>query len=410
MMKSHKKPARLAALSLSFALAGSFTAMALPEEAPTAEYDAALARLQDNQMEYGELEDLVKNYYEPIKSAYDALTNTEDMALVTELMYNAARDLREEADDIEDAIKDGQVSMGEMEDAMTGMITNKVMASLYRKNADSMSRSIDLSTRPSSLKSAQQNVNRIVQSLQSAMNGYEQLMANRAVAAKGVEIAETARNIQQTMQAQGLAVDAGVLSAASTLSSSRSQLTALDTRADSIKKSLCRMTGWGPDGNPVIGPVPSADVGAIPFIDVNADKEKAVGNNYDLTSLRAGKGGGMDQIAQTTTKTTTQTKNKVRNVAYNEDLVRSNIQTLYDDILEKKAAYDSAATEYQSAQLLWNAAQIQKSNGSISQIEYLQQELAFLQSQGAFRCADLNLRQSMENYDWAVKGLSISIS
>lgn len=169
------------------------------------------------------------------------------------------------------------------------------------------------------------------------------------------------------------------------------------------------MTGWSTDGNPVIAPLPSADVAAIAAIDVNQDKETAVNNNYDLISLRRGKGGGMDQVEQVMTKTTTQTKNKVRNVAYNEDIVRSNIQSLYDDILEKKASYDAAATAYQGAQIIWNSAQIQKSNGSISQIEYLQQELSYLQAHAAFRCADLNLRQSMENYGWAVKGLGISI-
>lgn len=306
MMKRYRNPVRLAAVSLAFALTGSLTALALPEEGPNTEYEAALARLQDNQLEYDELEELVKNYYGPIKSAYDMLTDTGDMELVAELMYNAADDLKDQADDLEDAIKAGQVAGGDMEDAVIGIMTNKMTAKAYRKSADSMSRNIDLSTRPSRLKSAQRGVNKIVYSLQSAMNGYEQIMANRAVAAKGVEIAETARSIQQTMQAQGLAVDAGVLSAASTLSSSKAQLAALDTQAESIKKSLCSMTGWGAEGNPVIGPVPSADVAAIAEIDVNADKERAVNNNYDLISLRTSKGGGMDQIEQATTKSTTQ--------------------------------------------------------------------------------------------------------
>lgn len=408
MMKGYKKQAALASLSLTLVLTGGFLAPASPEEAPGGAYQTDLERLQDNYLEYGELEDLVKNYYEPIKSAYNTLTNTSDMDLVSELMYDAANDLKDEAKEIEDAIKNGQVSGSDMEEAVTGMMTNKLTAKAYRKSADSMRRSMDLSTRPASLRSAQQGVNRIVYSLQSAMNGYQQLMANRAVAAKGVELAETARNIQQTMQAQGLAVDAGVLSAASGLSSARAQLAALDTQADSVKKSLGRMTGWGTDGNPTIGPVPPADVDSIAEINVNEDKEKAVNNNYDLISLRSGKGGGMDQIEQVTTKTITQTKNKMRNVAYSEDVVRSDVQTLYDDILEKKASYDSASTAFQGAEITWKAAQIQRQNGSLSQIEALQQEIAYLQAQASFLSADLNLKQSLENYNWAVKGLSIT--
>ena len=76
MMKRYRNPVRLAAVSLAFALTGSLTALALPEEGPNTEYEAALARLQDNQLEYDELEELVKNYYGPIKSAYDMLTDT----------------------------------------------------------------------------------------------------------------------------------------------------------------------------------------------------------------------------------------------------------------------------------------------------------------------------------------------
>ena len=119
--------------------------------------------------------------------------------------------------------------------------------------------------------------------------------------------------------------------------------------------------------------------------------------------MRGAKGGGMDQIEQIISKNTTQTKNKVRNVAYSEDLVRSNIQTLYDTILEKKVEYDSAATA-------WQAAQIQYGTGSLSQIAYMQQELAYLQARAGFRSADLNLQQAMQNYTWAVKGLDVSAS
>ena len=62
----------------------------------------------------------------------------------------------------------------------------------------------------------------------------------------------------------------------------------------------------------------------------------------------------------------------------------------------------------QSAQLTWNAAQLQWQNGSLSQLGYLQQELAYLQAQSGFTCADLALQQAMQNYDWAVKGVTVS--
>ena len=62
------------------------------------------------------------------------------------------------------------------------------------------------------------------------------------------------------------------------------------------------------------------------------------------------------------------------------------------------------------AKIAWNAAQIQKQNGSLSQIQFLQQEMAFLQAQSGFKCADLSLRQAMEDYNWAVKGVQVDVS
>ena len=92
----------------------------------------------------------------------------------------------------------------------------------------------------------------------------------------------------------------------------------------------------------------------------------------------------MTDFQARTTKTTTQTENRLRNVEYSENTVRSDIQALYDQILEKRAAYDAAKTAYESGKMVWDAAQIQKQNGSLSQIQYLQQELAWLTAESGY--------------------------
>ena len=114
------------------------------------------------------------------------------------------------------------------------------------------------------------------------------------------------------------------------------------------------------------------------------------------------------QIEKVMTKSTTQARNKMRSVEYNEDSVRSNIQTLYDTILEKKVTFDSASTAWQAAQNTWQAAQIQHGNGSLSKIGFMQQEFQYLQARAAYRSADLNLQQAMQDYNWAVAGLTVN--
>lgn len=77
------------------------------------------------------------------------------------------------------------------------------------------------------------------------------------------------------------------------------------------------------------------DPSYIATVNVAEDKEKAVNNNYELISLRGQTGGGMTDLQIRTSKTTTQIANKLRNVEYSEENVRSNIQALYDAMEEK---------------------------------------------------------------------------
>ena len=75
---------------------------------------------------------------------------------------------------------------------------------------------------------------------------------------------------------------------------------------------------------------------------------------------------------------------------------------------EKNASYTAAKTAYESGQIAWQAAQVQKANGMLSNIQYMQQELAWLQAQSGYKCADLALQQALQNYKWAVAGVSVS--
>lgn len=393
-------------MGLAVLLAGSSVTPAFAAgPSPDGEYNAFMERLQDNHMEYDELGDLIKNYYAPIKSAYDMIDSMENDNYQAALESRmAASDLVEEAAQIKADARDGSA-----EEKTSAAAVAKIMRSnarALRSYADATERGF--TSYDSQKRSIDRSVNGIIYNMEKLMNTYEQTMAMRQMAAKGVELAETARSLQQTMQAQGLAVDRDVMSAAASYSSSSQQLASLDQGLEQMKKTLCLFTGWGSGGNPEIGPVPSADVDSIAAIDVAADKEKAVGNNYNLISLRHGSGGNMSQLAAQLAKNTTVTANKLRDVEYSEDTVRSNIQTLYDTILEKKASYDSALTAYQSGQIAWNAAQIQRQNGSVSQIQYLQLELAYLQAEAGFRCADLALQQALQDYSWAVKGVEVS--
>ena len=396
----------MTAATMAFLLAASAPFQAFAEEAnPDSSYSVDQERLTDNQLDYDEIGARVKEYYGPIKSAYNMVRGmTEDQGQIAVNERTMADDLISQARAAEDLAKD-QTGMDQM--------INKATAKALRKTANqrsTMANNMDrsLSRKNSSEKQIDRQANSLILNVEMMLNQYQQLQSQRTIAAKGVELATAAKQLQNTMQAQGMAVDADVLSAAASLSSGQSQLNTLDAGIEQIRKMLCSFTGYDEASNPVFGEVPAADPSYIATVNVAEDKEKAVNNNYELISLRGQTGGGMTDLQIRTSKTTTQIANKLRNVEYSEENVRSNIQALYDAMEEKNSSYSAAKTAYESGQISWQAAQVQKANGMLSNIQYMQQELAWLQAQSGYKCADLALQQAIQNYKWAVAGASVS--
>ncbi len=404
MKTNHLRSVTAATLALLLAASVPFQTFAA-EENPAGSYCADQQRLADNQLDYDEIGARVKEYYGPIKSAYAmARGMKEDQGQIAVNSRTTADDLLSQAKEAEDLAKE-QSGMEQMISKATARALRKSVNQL-RTTANSLDRSLE--RKSSSEKQIDRQANSLILNVEMMLNQYQQLLSQRTIAAKGVELATAAKQLQDTMQAQGMAVDADVLSAASSLSTSQSQLNQLDAGIEQIRKMLCSFTGYDEAANPVFGEVPSADPSYIATVNVTEDKEKAVNNNYNLISLRSQTGGGMTDLQIRTSKTTTQTANKLRNVEYSEENVRSNIQALYDEMEEKNASYTAAKTAYESGQIAWQAAQIQKANGMLSNIQYMQQELAWLQAQSGYKCADLALQQALQNYKWAVAGVSVS--
>lgn len=396
----------MTAATMAFLLAASAPFQVFAEEAnPDSSYSVDQERLTDNQLDYDEIGARVKEYYGPIKSAYNMVRGmTEDQGQIAVNERTMADDLISQARAAEDLAKD-QTGMDQMINKATAKALRKT-ANQMRTMANNMDRS--LSRKTSSEKQIDRQANSLILNVEMMLNQYQQLQSQRTIAAKGVELATAAKQLQNTMQAQGMAVDADVLSAAASLSSGQSQLNTLDAGIEQIRKMLCSFTGYDEASNPVFGEVPAADPSYIATVNVAEDKEKAVNNNYELISLRGQTGGGMTDLQIRTSKTTTQIANKLRNVEYSEENVRSNIQALYDAMEEKNSSYSAAKTAYESGQISWQAAQVQKANGMLSNIQYMQQELAWLQAQSGYTCADLALQQAIQNYKWAVAGASVS--
>ena len=88
-----------------------------------------------------------------------------------------------------------------------------------------------------------------------------------------------------------------------------------------------------------------------------------------------------------------------------EDSVRMQMDLLYQDVMQKTAAFRAAITKYQTAEADKAMADRKYGLGILSRREYLEAEVTWLEAVAAKDSAGLDLTEAMETYEWARMGL-----
>ena len=164
-----------------------------------------------------------------------------------------------------------------------------------------------------------------------------------------------------------------------------------------LKQNILMLLGFDADAPVTFADVPVPDATRLATMDLAADAQAAVSENYDLMSVRAAKAEGSSNRTV-----------KKRNVAYTEDSVTITVQNLYAAVVSKKQAYDSATAGYQAAAQSYEAAKRQNALGMLSRANYLGLECSWLSSVASYKSAELEYTKAVENYEWAVKGLIVT--
>ena len=320
---------RLYACCLGLAAAMAISSPAAALAASLSDYDEATQeKLLDNTLEYGEIRALVSIYNPSMKQAQ--LTMDDSLAVyrngMTEYKDRAA-ELRREADKAEDE--------GDLQTYMTYEMNAAILVQIANQYKDVIEQSERMSTQRS-IVSAEDMLTRGVQQM---VQGYVQLDQGCKVAAKAVEMAEAAYNSTVTQQSLGMATEADVKSAANSLESAKASLKAAEDNRASLRSSICLMTGWNYDADIEIGAVPVPDLDAIAALDLAADTEKAVNNNYELISIRhQGRAGS-----------TVKQDMRDRNLSDAETAVRISMESLYETLRQQVITWEGADASWQAA-------------------------------------------------------------
>ncbi len=368
--------AALTAVSPAAALAAS------PEFAYTEEEWAAL---QDNTLEYEEIEKLIKEYnvtYQNNMAEYRDFV--DEYGTTNEEWSDAYREL---ADEFYSEMGDG--------DTASSMLSNLQL----EQQAENMLTQADEAVDDSEtyrLEYEKQAKNLVLQA-QSYMISYHRQRLNLANAEEQKALTEANYGLTQAKLAAGMATQIDLLNAEASIRTQEQSISSQKTALEQTRQNLIVMLGWNAGDQPEIGEVPQVSMEEINAIDVAAGKEAALANNYTLRiNKRRLENSSEDSV-------TDKLKNTIED---NEKKIRLSVESAYQSLLAAKLSYEQAvaSNETAQAQLAISAAGLQA--GPITALAYEQQQANADAAQIAVQTAALDLFEAYQTYEWNVNGLA----
>lgn len=352
------------------------------------EYDAETwARLNDNVLEYEELANLIHSFNPnavDVNKSYDE--TIQDYSNIINAANRSASDLN---DELKEMKRTGNYGSDYVEKMTEYTILKATADSLYKQAVQPLQR-----VNSSGVRGIKHLENSLTNGAQQIMIYYSMAAVQKESAEKLKELNTAAYEAARVQLQNGSATQADLLSAQTGVLSAETTLAGLEQQMDSLRRSLCLMTGWSADALPDIRPLPPADISRIASINLAEDTAKAIGNNYELQGDRHSAGGS-----------TTNTNRKMRTVSEGEQKLSIQMEAMYKDILQKKTSYDAAVTAFENASLAQSAAETMYQTGGISRLQYLGKQMAYLGAKASKQAADIALLQSIQAYDWAIEGI-----
>lgn len=378
-----RKWKQAAALTLSALLAAGSVFPALAVEKPAEMDDATWARLQDNTLEYDEIENLVL-YYNP---TYRQVVDTIEVQL--EPLKTAVADLKDYVQDQRDEARKAKDN-DDMISYKIGMATAAAIEKQAVKGVETGLRTAQGATKPTK--------DQIRRTMTSVIEGlvitYNQTLASKELVDTSVALAQAAYDSTVAQQSIGMATEADVQSALKSLTSAQNGQKSLEDGLKTLKRNICVQTGWDYNADMEIGAVPTPDLASISAMNPDEDTKKAISYNPTIRSLRASNGHGDVNRGI-----------KERSLEDTENKISTKVHDLYTAVLQSKITYDGAASAYESARLTMEGNERKYAMEMLGNLQYLQLKMTYLQQKQAYDTAVLSLNQAINDYNWALYGV-----
>lgn len=379
-MKKWKQISACCLAAVLAAVAPTGTAWAgSPEFARSAE---EWAKLRDNVMEYDELAGLIHEYNVTVQNNqrdYNEKKNkTSD---------EIAQDYRDAADAVRSSMSGDDSPQAIMQDSMA-----EAQALSLEQQADDNVEDSEIFKM-----TYDQTEATLVSNAQTNMISYHQKARDLDLKKKNRELLAATYDSVVLKMNHGMATQMDVLTAQENLQNADAAILTAESDLENTRQKLCVMLGWRYDASPEIREIPAVDLNRIQSMDPAADKARALENNY---TLRINK----KKLANSSNNS----KKESLQMTIDDNIQRigSSVDSAYKNVIQSQTAYQQAAVSLEVASKNMEAAERKMQIGTLSRLDYLNQQYAYLQAQVAMEDASMALFQAVESYDWNIDGLA----
>ncbi len=332
-------------------------------------------------VDYNNLEHLVQNNRN-LKNALDNYTSNKE---TYENMLKTLEDERDYMKFMQEKYED---------DAETKAIY-KMNASMLNMSISQITKQLESQESKTQTTSRQKTIDSYVLTAQSLMRTYNQMNTKTQAEEKNYEAAQSSYQAALKKQSAGMATIADVMEASDTMQSAKNRYESYRQQAANARFNLLSALGLDTSADITIGSVPLPDLSAIDDVDFNTDVEQAIGNSASVQNTRHQSAGTATEISV-----------KSNQESQAEGTVRSQMQSLYDQLKAAKLEYEGAEDAYESASITYAFLQKKQQAGMLSQSDYLQGVADYYSALDAKESAVVQLNQAWETYNWTVKGVS----
>ncbi len=338
-------------------------------------------KLRDNVVEYEELADLIHEYNVTVQKNQLDLNDKKKDDLITRDQY--AQNYRDAANDARSAISG--------DDPVTDA-KSAVSAAKADKAADDNTEDLEVYR----LTYDQTESNLAAQAKTLMITYFQQ---KNQLESSGLELERSEADYQTALakQSAGMATQTDILAAQEIIQNTSATMEKLRASVEETRQKLCVMLGWNYNDSPEIRELPASDLGHIQSLNPEADKEKALQNNFTLNiNKRKLENAGADITKETLKRT----------ISSNEQNINTALVKAYQAVLQANASYEQAVTEYNLESKTMDIIKQKYQLGMVSPLLYQKQENAYKTKSIAVKSAELTLFSAVQTYDNTVNGLA----